>query len=179
MRVLITGGAGFVGANVATALAERHPDWELIALDNLHRRGSELNLPRLEAAGVAFTRGDVRSAEALAAIEPIDALIECSGEPGARRGGGRDRLPGRDQPAWRPPLPELARRDDAAARLPFDEQGLPVPALRALELDEGPTRFTLRDPQPAEGASGAGISERFGLEGRAPCTAPPSSPPSC
>src|SRR5687768_13715645 len=26
-RVLITGGAGFVGANLAVALAERHPDW--------------------------------------------------------------------------------------------------------------------------------------------------------
>ena len=35
MRVLVTGGAGFVGANLAVALAERHPDWELVALDNL------------------------------------------------------------------------------------------------------------------------------------------------
>ena len=37
----------FVGANLAVALAERHPDWEIVALDNLKRRGSELNLPRL------------------------------------------------------------------------------------------------------------------------------------
>ena len=51
-RVLITGGAGFVGASLAVALVRRHPDWELVALDNLHRRGSELNLPRLERAGV-------------------------------------------------------------------------------------------------------------------------------
>ena len=75
MRVLITGGAGFIGANVATTLAERHPDWTLIALDNLHRRGSKLNLPRLEIAGVELVRGDVRRAESLAAIEPVDALI--------------------------------------------------------------------------------------------------------
>ena len=27
-RVLVTGGAGFVGANVCVALAERHPGWE-------------------------------------------------------------------------------------------------------------------------------------------------------
>jgi CDP-paratose 2-epimerase len=43
-RVLVTGGAGFVGANLAVALAERHPTWEVLALDNLRRRGSELNL---------------------------------------------------------------------------------------------------------------------------------------
>ena len=54
MRVLVTGGAGFIGANVAIGLAERHPDWEVVALDNLHRRGAELNLPRLRAGGVEF-----------------------------------------------------------------------------------------------------------------------------
>ncbi len=51
MRVLITGGAGFVGANFAVALAGRQPKWEVVALDNLMRRGSELNLPRLREAG--------------------------------------------------------------------------------------------------------------------------------
>ena len=49
--VLITGGAGFIGASIALELAARHPDWEVLALDNLHRRGSELNLVRLKAAG--------------------------------------------------------------------------------------------------------------------------------
>ena len=60
MRVLVTGGAGFVGANLASGSPQRHPDWEVIALDNLQRRGSELNLPRLRAAGVRFVHGDVR-----------------------------------------------------------------------------------------------------------------------
>jgi CDP-paratose 2-epimerase len=57
MRVLVTGGAGFVGASVATGLAARHPEWELTALDNLRRRGAELNLGRLREAGVAFVHG--------------------------------------------------------------------------------------------------------------------------
>ena len=64
-RILITGGAGFVGANLAVALAARHPDWEVVALDNLHRRGSELNLPRLREAGVEFVHGDVREPDDL------------------------------------------------------------------------------------------------------------------
>ena len=44
-KVLVTGGAGFVGGNLAVTLAARHPDWDLVAFDNLSRRGSELNLP--------------------------------------------------------------------------------------------------------------------------------------
>jgi nucleoside-diphosphate-sugar epimerase len=50
-RILVTGGTGFVGVNLCVALAEMGD--ELIALDHLHRRGSELNVPRLHEAVVA------------------------------------------------------------------------------------------------------------------------------
>ena len=40
MRVLVTGGAGFIGATMAIGLAERHPDWDIAALDNLMNSGS-------------------------------------------------------------------------------------------------------------------------------------------
>ena len=86
MRVLVTGGAGFIGANVAIGLAARHPDWEIAALDNLHRRGAELNLPRLRSAGVAFVHGDIRLLEDLLSAGPADALLECSAEPSALAG---------------------------------------------------------------------------------------------
>ena len=52
-RLLITGGAGFVGSNLALLFRERVPELAVSVLDNLKRRGSELNLPRLQAAGVA------------------------------------------------------------------------------------------------------------------------------
>ena len=54
-RILVTGGAGFVGSSLAIALAERRPDAQVVAFDNLSRRGSELNLPRLRAAGVELS----------------------------------------------------------------------------------------------------------------------------
>ncbi len=45
--VAITGGAGFVGSNLALNFRQRWPDLAVFAVDNLRRRGSELSLPRL------------------------------------------------------------------------------------------------------------------------------------
>ena len=82
-RLLITGGAGFVGSNLAVSLAARHPDWEVLALDNLYRRGSELNLPRLREAGVEFLRGDVREPDDLAPAA-ADRRARSSARPSPR-----------------------------------------------------------------------------------------------
>ena len=60
-RVLVTGGAGFVGSSLAIALKRRGSNLRVMAFDNLRRRGSELNLPRLRDAGVEVIHGDVRS----------------------------------------------------------------------------------------------------------------------
>src|SRR4051794_20258276 len=87
MRLLVTGGAGFVGSNLCLQLRDRHPDWEIVAFDSLYRRGSELNLPRFQAAGVRFAHGDVRSPGDLAAVGPFDAMVECSAEPSVMAGG--------------------------------------------------------------------------------------------
>lgn len=82
MNVLITGGAGFVGANLAFYLTAR--GHRVTVMDNLVRRGSELNLPLLKAQGVQFIHGDVRCAEDLkAAPRDIEAICECCAQPSA------------------------------------------------------------------------------------------------
>src|SRR6202012_2373728 len=83
---LITGGAGFVGSNLAFSLAKRHADWEVVALDNLYRKGAALNLPRLEGAGVEFVKGNAREPADLTALPAFDAVIECSAEPSVMSG---------------------------------------------------------------------------------------------
>jgi CDP-paratose 2-epimerase len=83
--LLITGGAGFVGSNLALALRQAFPKAEIVAMDNLYRRGSELNVPRLEKEGVRFHRGDVRDPKSFPP-GAFDILIECSAEPSVLAG---------------------------------------------------------------------------------------------
>ena len=59
--ILITGGAGFVGSNLAVGLKGLDASTRIIALDNLKRRGSELNINRLRDCGVEFIHGDIRN----------------------------------------------------------------------------------------------------------------------
>jgi CDP-paratose 2-epimerase len=165
-RVLITGGAGFVGGNLAIALAERHPDWELVAYDSLHRRGSELNLPRLKAAGVAFVHGDVRDLDDLLAVGPVDALVECSAEPSVLAGvGGSPDFVVRTNLFGAYHCLELARRHDAQVVFLSTSRVYPVAAQEALRYEEAETRCELADDQDVPGASAAGISEAFPLDG--------------
>jgi CDP-paratose 2-epimerase len=165
-RLLITGGAGFVGSNLAVTLASRRPEWEIVALDNLHRRGSELNLERLEKAGVEFVRGDVRTPEDLERIPAPTAIVECSAEPSVMSGvdGNTSYLLHTNLTGAYNCL-ELARRTGAFMLFLSTSRVYPVAPQLALRLEETETRFELAREQPVAGASAAGISEAFPLTG--------------
>jgi CDP-paratose 2-epimerase len=165
-RVAVTGGAGFVGASLALALAGRHPDWEVIAFDNLKRRGSELNVPRLRQAGVRFQHGDVRESGDLLNLPPIDALVECSAEPSVLAGvDGDSAYPVHTNllGAWH--CLEFARRHRAQVVFLSTSRIYPLQRLRALAVREEPTRFELTDEQPFPGVSARGVAEDFPLDG--------------
>jgi CDP-paratose 2-epimerase len=165
-RLLITGGAGFVGSNLAVSLAARHPDWEILALDNLYRQGSQLNLPRLEEAGVEFVKGDVREPDDLKRLPGISAMIECSAEPSVMSGvdGDTSYLVHTNLTGAYNCL-ELARRDGAFLVFLSTSRVYPVAPQLELKLDEAETRFEIAAEQAVAGASPAGISEAFPIDG--------------
>jgi CDP-paratose 2-epimerase len=82
MKILITGGAGFIGCNLTAHLIRA--GHTLTIFDNFSRRGSEANLAWLrESFGdeVAVIRGDVRGAEAIAeAARGQEAIFHLAGQ---------------------------------------------------------------------------------------------------
>jgi CDP-paratose 2-epimerase len=165
-RVLITGGAGFVGSSLGLGLAELHPDWQIIALDNLKRRGSELNLPRLKQAGIQFVHGDVRNKEDL---EPVllqpDLILECSAEPSVLAGYTSPGYLLQTNLVGTINCLELARKTQADFIFLSTSRVYPIANLTSLKFSETETRFELLDEQPLIGVSSQGIAEEFPLDG--------------
>jgi len=165
-HILVTGGAGFVGSHIAAGLAGVS-GVRVTALDNLKRRGSELKLEPLNAAGVTFVHGDVRIADDLALNgAPVDVIVDCAAEPSVFAGrSGSPRYVLDSNLGGTLNCLELARQRGARVVFLSTSRVYPIAALNALAVDENESRFVLRDAQPMPGASGAGVAESFPLGG--------------
>jgi CDP-paratose 2-epimerase len=136
-----------------------------VALDNLMRRGSELNLPRLREAGVEFVHGDVREPADLTGAGQFDAMIECSAEPSVLAGFADTSYSVQTNLLGAFNCLERARQEEAFLVFLSTSRVYPVAPQLSLELEETETRFELAAEQPVPGAGPAGISEEFPLTG--------------
>ena len=88
-------------------------------MDNLYRRGSELNVARLRNAGAGFHWGDIRDPAAFPAGR-FDYLIECSAEPSVLAGqDGNPAYPVSDQPDRRVSLSGIGEAVEQPIHFPF------------------------------------------------------------
>jgi CDP-paratose 2-epimerase len=164
--ILVTGGAGFVGSSLALLLKADHPGARVVCLDNLKRRGSELNLPRLKAAGVDFVHGDIRVPSDIEADGPFDLMLECSAEPSALAGfdGSTDYLLSTNLTGTVHCL-EACRKNRAALLFLSTSRVYPWRPIRELRYRQTATRFELEPGQQVPGASPLGLTEAFTLAG--------------
>jgi CDP-paratose 2-epimerase len=166
MRILVTGGAGFVGSHLALSLRAADAGSDVVAFDNLRRRGSELALPRLRQGGVRFHHGDVRAPDDLADVGPIDLLVECSAEPSVHAGyGGGGRYVVDTNLTGTVNCLEVARRHDARVVFLSTSRVYPIQPLRTLPLTRAADRFVIPADRSGPGWSEQGVSELFPLAG--------------
>ena len=82
MRMLVTGGAGFIGSNFVRFWLERHPDDHLVVLDLLTYAGSRASLEDVENR-IVFVEGDIGDrelTERLLRDEELDTIVNFAAE---------------------------------------------------------------------------------------------------
>lgn len=165
-KLLICGGAGFIGSSLAVGLKQRFPECQVICFDNLRRRGSELNLSRLKEVGIQFVHGDIRIASDLAPdVLDVDIIIDCSAEPSVLAGFSSPDYVLQTNLVGTVNLLELARKTRAAFLFLSTSRIYPVEPLKSIELIEEETRFAISPHQQLKGFSAAGVAEDFPLQG--------------
>ena len=81
MKILITGGCGFVGSNIAVFLKNKLKKAKIYSLDNLFRKGSEINLKRINKHGIKNFKFDIRDFKKIKKLEKFSLIIDCCAEP--------------------------------------------------------------------------------------------------
>jgi len=166
MKIIITGGAGFVGSTLCLQLKNKYPTYEIIAFDNLKRRGSELNLKDFQKENITFIHGDIRNNEDLDSLGSFDVLIEASAEPSVTAGLDSD--------------PTYVINNNLygsincfnaciknKAKLIFlsTSRVYPIETIEKAIFTEERTRFSFTNNQEINGITTNGISEKLSLEG--------------
>ena len=81
MKILITGGSGFVGSNIAIYLKKNFKKSKISSLDNLMRRGSLINKNRLKKYNIKNYNINIEKFDKIKSLPKFDIIIDCCAEP--------------------------------------------------------------------------------------------------
>ena len=81
MKILITGGSGFVGSNIAIYLKKNLKKARISSLDNLVRKGSNINKIRLLKNKIKNYKINIENYKKISLLPKFDLIIDCCAEP--------------------------------------------------------------------------------------------------
>lgn len=165
-NLLITGGCGFVGSNLAILFKQKYNNYNIVAFDNLKRRGSELNISRLKENNINFIHGDVRNKEDFEQIKDIDCIIEASAEPSVLSGidSPNDYLINTNLLGTINCL-NFAVKNKSDFVFLSTSRVYPIKQIENVNFIEEENRFSFSNKQTMVGVSSGGITEKFSLNG--------------
>ena len=81
MKILVTGGAGFIGSNFVHYIYKERPDWHITVIDKLTYAGNKANIDGLDPKRFDFIKADICDADAVnQAVKNCDAVINFAAE---------------------------------------------------------------------------------------------------
>src|SRR5438105_1347121 len=81
MKILVTGGAGFIGSNFVHYIYNQRPDWQVTVFDALTYAGNQKNLEGLDPGRYSFIKGDICDESAIdKAVASSDIVIHFAAE---------------------------------------------------------------------------------------------------
>lgn len=80
MKILITGGCGFVGSNIAVYLKKKILNVQVDSLDNLSRKGSNLNYIRLKENNIKNFKYNIDDYSKIKKLPKYNLIIDCCAE---------------------------------------------------------------------------------------------------
>lgn len=81
MKILITGGCGFVGSNIAVFLKKNLKSVKIFSVDNLMRKGSDINCKRLQKLNIKNFKINIENFDLLKKLPKFNLIIDCCAEP--------------------------------------------------------------------------------------------------
>ena len=155
-----------MGSNLSIKLKNKYPQYQIIAFDNLKRRGSELNIGRLKEHGIEFVHGDIRNTDDFESLPAIDVIIDSSAEPSVLAGidGGQRQLININL-VGTINIMNLAAAHKAAVLFLSTSRIYPIELLNQIDTFEAETRFAISENQTLQGISTRGINEQFPIYG--------------
>ena len=157
---------GFVGSNLGLSLKNKYPGYTIIAMDNLKRRGSELNITRLKEAGVVFIHGDIRNKSDFDEIGQVDCIIDSAAEPSVLAGIDTSpeylidtNLNGTINTLYH------AQKHKADFIFLSTSRVYPISQIEKIQFTETDSRFEIAKEQTLPGITINGIAENFPIDG--------------
>ncbi len=81
MKLIVTGGAGFIGSNFVHYVYRQRPDWQIVVFDKLTYAGNKMNLDGLDPARVSLLVADICDEQAIdTAVAECDAIVHFAAE---------------------------------------------------------------------------------------------------
>lgn len=83
MKLLVTGGAGFIGSNFVLYMLQQHPDYQIVNVDALTYAGNLENLKSIENhSNYTFAKADITDVQAMDALfsQGVDVVVNFAAE---------------------------------------------------------------------------------------------------